>query len=130
MRESRLSGSVEGVMSDHDSYSDYFRAGSASRTQYSCLVGRYRLSLTLTLRAGSWRIPPWWRRSQRERRARSAHDLDSGLMPIAWRPVIGSSLSGWCASSTLIVEKAVSNAETLPKDERAPATVRGRYICR
>jgi hypothetical protein len=23
MRESRLSGSVEGVMSDHDSYSDY-----------------------------------------------------------------------------------------------------------
>ena len=46
MRESRLSGSVEGVMSDHDSYSDCEITFSAPKKQETHLpvrlvVGRY-----------------------------------------------------------------------------------------
>ena len=45
MRQSRLSGSVEGVMGNHDSYSDYAHADGALATGHQNIVGLRELRL-------------------------------------------------------------------------------------
>src|SRR6266436_2078737 len=85
MRESRLSGSVEGVMSDHDSYSD------CSSLCTSDCIGRHGAMRTEVSEAHNWTnvSPILWYRSA------SPADL---LIATRLRTVIGLSIAV-CRSS-------------------------------